>query len=358
MTSSAGDQRFLRRLNASAVLAALREGGAQTLRGLAAATGLSRPTVEAALGELARDGWVAELEPAAGAPGRPARRYRFRAEAGAVVGVDIGAHRVRAAVADLDGTVLAGERVPVDAPAAPPERLAAAGAAIAGCLAAAGLGAADVRAAGVGTPGLVARDGRVTTSVLPGWSGLALRAAIGRQLPCPVVVENDANLAVLAERWRGAATAEEDVVYVLLEQGVGAGVLLGGRLHRGHHGAAGEIAFGDFLGGLAALRELGHDRIEAALRGEPRAGAEIAAAAPHVARHVTALVLAYDPALVVIGGGLSRASERFAGAVEATLAAACVAPPRLAISAMGGESVSLGAVRLALDAAGIPSAGR
>jgi predicted NBD/HSP70 family sugar kinase len=353
MTSS-GDQRFLRRRNAAAVLAVLRGDGAQTLRGLAATTRLSRPTVEAALAELARDGWVAELGPAEGAPGRPARRYRFRAEAGAVAGVDIGAHRVRAIVADLDGTALARERVPVDAGAPPAARLAAARAALDGCLATAEVAAADLRAVGVGTPGLVARDGRVTTSVLPGWSGLALAEMVGAHLPCTVVAENDANLAVLAERAHGAATAHEDVVYVLLEQGIGAGVLLGGRLHRGHHGAAGEIAFGNFLGGLPSLRELGHDRVDDALRGDAAAVAAITAATPHIARYVTALALAYDPALVVLGGGLSRASERFVGKVEATLAAACVAPPRLAVSEMGGESVAVGAVRLALDAADIP----
>jgi predicted NBD/HSP70 family sugar kinase len=350
MTSRAGNQRFLRRHNASAVLGVLRADGAQTLRGLAATTGLSRPTVESVLTELARDGWVAELAPAEGAPGRPARRYRFRGEAGAVAGIDIGAHRVRAIVADLDGTALGGERVPVAADADPVQRLEAARTALERARAAAGV--ADLRAAGVGTPGLVTRDGRVTISVLPGWSGVALTDAL--ELPCPVVAANDANLAVLAERWRGAAVAHEDVVYVLLEQGIGAGVLLGGRLHRGHHGAAGEIAFGNFLGGLPDLRELGHDRVDAALRGDAEAADAITAAAPHIARYVTALVLAYDPALVVLGGGLSRASERFVGAVEATLGQACVAPPQLAVSAMGGESVALGAVRLALDAAGIP----
>jgi predicted NBD/HSP70 family sugar kinase len=354
MTSSAGDQRFLRRHNATAVLAALRDDGAQTLRGLAAATGLSRPTVEAALAELARDGWVSELAPEEGAPGRPARRYRFRAEAGAVAGVDIGAHRVRAIVADLDGSALASERVPVPADADRAARLDAARTALERAQGAAGV--SGLRAAGIGTPGLVTRDGDVTTSVLPDWSGLGLAGALA--LPCPVVAENDANLAVLAERWRGAAVAHEDVVYVLLEQGIGAGVLLGGRLHRGHHGAAGEIAFGNFLGGLPTLRELGHARVDAALAGDADAVAAVAAAAPHVARYVTALVLAYDPALVVLGGGLSRASRWFVGTVEAALAGACVAPPQLAVSGMGGESVALGAVRRALDAAGIPTAAR
>jgi predicted NBD/HSP70 family sugar kinase len=345
MTSSAGDQRFLRRLNASAVLAALREDGAPTLRELAVRTGLSRPTVEAVLGELTGQGWVAELAPEAGGIGRPARRYRFRAEAGSVLGIDVGAHRVRVLLADLDGGVRAQARVPVDVRAGRRARLAAVGRA----LREAEVG--DVVAAGVGTPGLVARDGRVTISVLPQWSGLELAAAVGRLVPCPVVAENDANLAVLAERWRGVAEDEDDVVYVLLEQGLGAGVLLGGRLHRGRHGAAGEIAFGDFLGGLDSLRGLGHELVDDARSGDERAIAAIAAATPHIARHVTALALAYDPALVVIGGGLSRASDRFAPAVEAALASACVAPPRLAVSGTGGQSVALGAVRIALDAA-------
>ena len=351
MTSSTGDQRFLRRLNASAVLAALREGGVRTLRELSARTGLSRPTVEAVLGTLAAEGWVAELAPEEGAIGRPARRYRFRAEAGNVLGIDIGAHRVRALLADLDGGVRAQTRIPVDVAAGRNERLDATDAAVAGCLDDAGIAGGDVAAAGVGTPGLVARDGVVTTSVLPQWSGLALGAAIGDLVPCDVVVENDANLGVLAERWRGAARAEEDVVYVLLEQGIGAGVLLGGRLHRGRHGAAGEIAFGDFLGGLGTLRGLDHELVDAARGGDDGAIDAIATAAPHVARYVTALALAYDPALVVIGGGMSRAADRFVPGLEAALAEACVAPPQLAVSATGGESVALGAVRLALDAA-------
>ena len=74
MTSSAGDQRFLRRMNAAAVLTALRGEGPRTLRGLAERTGLSRPTVEAALGELAADGWVAELAPEEGAPASARKR--------------------------------------------------------------------------------------------------------------------------------------------------------------------------------------------------------------------------------------------------------------------------------------------
>jgi predicted NBD/HSP70 family sugar kinase len=220
-------------------------------------------------------------------------------------------------------------------------------------LAEAGVG--SVAAAGVGTPGLVARDGRVTISVLPQWSGLELAAAVGRLVDCPVAAENDANLAVLAERWQGVARADDDVVLVLLEQGIGAGVLLGGRLHRGHHGAAGEIAFGDFLGGLPALRGLGHDVVEAALRGEEPANAAIAAAAPHIARHVTALVLAYDPALVVLGGGVTGSGEQLLGPVRERVRADAMKPAGgaadIVLAALGDHVGVVGAAAIVYDRA-------
>ncbi|WP_242614339.1 helix-turn-helix domain-containing protein, partial [Actinomadura roseirufa] len=91
-----GDPSVLRRLNAAATLRALREDGESTLTGLARRVGLSRPTTEGVLGELAERGLVAEVAPRPGAGlGRPARRYRFRAEAGYALGIEIDAHRAR-----------------------------------------------------------------------------------------------------------------------------------------------------------------------------------------------------------------------------------------------------------------------
>src|SRR3954468_1773639 len=101
--------KLLRRLNAGLVLDALRDGGEMRVTELVALTGLSRPTVDAVAGDLVRLGWVSEAA-AEARRGRPARLLSFRAEAGYVAGVDIGEVKVRAAVADLRGEVVA-ERV-------------------------------------------------------------------------------------------------------------------------------------------------------------------------------------------------------------------------------------------------------
>src|SRR4051812_27182547 len=100
---------MLRRLTHLTTLRAVRSGGAMTLAHIARASGLSRPTVASQLEELAEQGWVEE-QPATSSGGRPARRFRFRAQAGYIVGVDIGAHTVRAGVADLFGEMLATQR--------------------------------------------------------------------------------------------------------------------------------------------------------------------------------------------------------------------------------------------------------
>jgi predicted transcriptional regulator len=101
-----GDLARLRQLNALSTIGVLRGAPSLTLTQLARRTGLSRPAAEDVVQELTGQGWVDEVAPVQGAMGRPARRYRFRAEAGHVVGIDVGAHKVLAIVADLDGSVV------------------------------------------------------------------------------------------------------------------------------------------------------------------------------------------------------------------------------------------------------------
>ncbi|WP_207400395.1 helix-turn-helix domain-containing protein, partial [Actinomadura fibrosa] len=118
-----GDPSVLRRLNSAATLRALRDGGESTLTGLARQVGLSRPTTEGVLGELIDRGLVTEAPPRPGSGlGRPARRYRFRAEAGHALGIEIDAHRARLLVADLSGEVVGGHRADLDVAAPPAER--------------------------------------------------------------------------------------------------------------------------------------------------------------------------------------------------------------------------------------------
>ncbi|MEU7746298.1 ROK family transcriptional regulator [Nonomuraea sp. NPDC049158] len=370
-----GDASLLRKVNTQATLSALRREGVSTLTRLGRITGLSRQTVEAVLDELKDRGWVREVPPDEGVMGRPARRFEFRADAGYVVGVDVGGERIVVSVADLNGEVVACERVAVSEEAAAPERLAAARRAALACVDGAGVSRARVLAVSVGTSGIVDRSGRVSLSItLPGWTGVDLAGVAGRWFGCTALAANDANLAALAEHWRGSAQHASDVVYILVGHRPGAGILIGGRLHRGRSGAAGEIGTLRQVGWEDAAKELGAKELGAKELGAKElgakelgkeggaaevfvaAGAGDALAARRVDRYAenlaigaAALVLAVDPDLLVIGGGYSRAGDVLLGPLRRHLAELCLSAPEVVASTFGDESVALGGVRLALD---------
>lgn len=373
-----GDQSVLRRLNAGAVLACVRREGPSTLTEISRGTRLSRPTVEAAVGELVGQEWLEELEaaPPPSELGRPARRYRFRAEAGFILGLYIDKDKVWGRLADLDGRIVASRHSSVDPELPPRERLSAARGVAQRCLAGASVPREAVRAVGVGIPGIIDGSGRVLISnPLPGLAGLDLCREVGQWFSSPVLVENDAVLAAVAERWHGAAVDVDQIVYMLIGQRFGASLLLDGRPLRGHRGAAGEIAFHDFMETKKVLKRLrgfvpqqvdaitpknsvpaadsSYDGTRAALTaartGDAEAAEIIEAFLQRLARTIAAMVLTVDPELVVIGGALSKVGGAFLPRLEELLGELCVFLPRLALSTMGDESVVLGAVRLALD---------
>ncbi|WP_217999851.1 ROK family transcriptional regulator [Actinomadura formosensis] len=354
-----GDPSMLRRLNSAATLRALRDGGEATLSELAGRVGLSRPTTEGVLGELIRRGLAAESAPRPGAGvGRPARRYRFRAEAGHVLGIDIGARRVRLLICDLTGEIIGGHGAVLDVQAPPRERIAAVRAEVRACLAAVRIDRRSLWAIAAGTPGVVAPGGTVTScTIMPGLAGVHLARELGRSFSCPVLVENDANLAALAERWRGAARDADDVVCVYAALHTGTGAIIGGRLHRGRHGAAGELGvlpelgLSDTAAALAggtgpvfdqAVRVLG-----AAAGGDAEAMAAVRALAARMSRGVAAMALALDPDMIVVGGPL--AGGPLVAELRRRVRPLCLSPVRIEGSRLGDESVGLGAVRLALD---------
>ncbi|WP_034262450.1 ROK family protein [Actinospica robiniae] len=367
--SSARDQTLLRRVNELSILAVLRGQAARPLREISDTTGLSWRTTQVVAEILDEHGWLVETEADDGsggrrAVGRPARRYRFRAEAGHVVGLDVGTHQVQVFVADLAATIVGRHRLEVSPTDDAPTRLAAVERTLLGALADAGLEPQAVWAAAMGASGVVGPDGTVTASaLLPGWRGLNPAKALDSVLPCTVEVANDANLAALAERWRGHRA--ETMIYVLAGARLGTGLVIGGQLHRGAAGAAGEIG---------ALREIGwHDAAErlaatalgldsptgrgnaatrvfqAARDEDPAALAAVDRFAADIARGVTAMVLTIDPELVVLGGGFAHAADLLVPRLAVELAATCLHTPRVEGSVLGDDAVALGALRLALD---------
>ena len=387
---------LLRRLNSAHVLQAVRERGPISRAELAGATGLSKPTVTQVVEQLLEAGYVREGGIDGLRPPRPGRRPRlltFTADLGHVLGIDIGANKLLALVADLDGKVVASERrrtTPVERKSGE-ALLAAIRTTARQALRSAGVERQALQAVAVGTPGVVDRaSGGITLAPqLPGLEGVHLRRHLGRSFPCPVLVENEVHLSVLAERWQGAARGIDDAVYVQVGVGIGAGILIGGELYRGATGAAGEIGYlpldpgreppngvgrfehaaggGAFarLGRAAAAsgagRELARlaqgdlDSIDAELVFAAAANGDEAASrvrdevVGRLARGIAAVVCILDPATVIVGGGVSSAGEPIRATVERHLRRLVPVPPRVVVSALGDESGALGAVRRAVQ---------
>ncbi|MGW0699962.1 ROK family transcriptional regulator [Streptomyces sp. NPDC002867] len=362
-----GDPSLLRRINSAVVLHSLRGADSSTLTDLTRITGLSRPTVEGVVEGLVEAGLVVESVPEEGEArrqGRPARRFRFRAEAGHLLGIEIGAHRVAVLMSGLDGRIIGAGSRDVSETASADDRLEKVRTVVADVLRRTGVARSSLRAVGVGSPGIVETDGTVRLSTaLPGWTGLPLGDRLRRSFRCPVLVENDANAAAVAEHWKGAATESDDIVFVLAGLSPGAGSLIGGRLHRGYGGAAGEIGALHLLGRevtperlLSTTDEPLHpldeqavaDVFSLAKSGDERARAAVDRFNQRLVHDVAALVLALDPELVVIGGwaaGLDGVLEP----LRDELSRYCLRPPRVTLSLLGEAAVATGALRLALD---------
>ncbi|WP_210581698.1 ROK family transcriptional regulator [Streptomyces sp. GESEQ-4] len=346
----------LRATNAAAILAAVRSADPHPrLSTLAEATKLSRPTVEAIVEELTDRGLI-EVAPAVSArgqrsPGRPARRFRFCPHAGFVVGVDVRARSVSACLADLDGRPVAVERKAVRADLGGPARARAVVAVLRRAIERSGADARRVWAATVGTPGLVDRSNTRIRQAdnLKDWAEADIVTVLRDALGCPVAVENDANLAALGEQWRGVGGEADEMVFVLLGERLGAGVITGGRLLRGHRGAAGEIGFIRFPGSTSSQPGL------EPLVPDPDAVAAITSYGRRLAAGIAPVLLALDPALVVLGTGLfpdpglRPAAELLLSAAEEEAGKLLVDLPRWQLSALGDEAVITGAVRFALS---------
>nr|WP_119590076.1 ROK family transcriptional regulator [Streptomyces scabiei] len=397
----AGTPRVLRAMNDRAALDLLLEHGPLSRTRLGKLTGLSKPTASQLLARLEAAGLViatgtgtegtGDSGPGAARPGPNAQLYAVDPTAAYAAGLDVTPERVLAAVADITGRTV-GEfavHTPGRRPAEPVVRQVTT--ALDGAVKAAGLVRADVRRLVIGTPGAFdPNTGRLRyASHLPGWHSPALLDELAAALPMPVEYENDVNLAALAEQRLGAARGHEDFVLLWNEGGLGAAVVLGGRLHRGFTGGAGEVGFlpvpgvplvrqvtkansGGFqeLAGSQVIprlaRELGISPIpegpyaEVAAELVSRAAADpdsgphrhlLATYATGLATGVAALVAVLDPELVVLSGtALTAGGEPLRALVEAELAELAASRPRLALGDVREHPVLRGALESALAA--------
>lgn len=363
---------YMRALNEATLLAALRREG-QLMRGeLRTISGLSKPTVAAALTNLERAGLVRVAGQRTGMPGPVASLYEVNPDAGFVVALDVGAEYLRGALGDLSGTVRArGER---QVHGASSHTRTAELIALAGELAAAaGIAREAIIQTVVGSPGIYdrRRDALRLALGLPGWERPGLLAELREALGPATIVANDVNLATLAERDHGHGKSCDTFVFISIGTGIGMGLVLDGRPYVGAHGAAGEIGFlsadspteidpadarrrgpldaaGSAAGIIRAARARGMSgrlsakRIfQAAAEGDAQASAVVTEEVQIVARAVANVTSVVDPELVVLGGGIGSAPG-FARAVAAQLEQLLPLVPEVRVSALSEDAIVQG----------------
>ncbi|MFB7913456.1 ROK family protein [Streptomyces sp. NPDC056061] len=239
-----GTPRVLRAMNDRAALDLLLEHGPLSRTRIGKLTGLSKPTASQLLARLEAAGLVVATGTVAGRPGPNAQLYAVNARAAHVAGLDVNARRILAAVADVTGATV-GEfelRTPGRRADSVVRQVADA---LDGAVKDAGLTRSDVHRVVIGTPGAFdPGTGRLRyASHLPGWHSPTLLEELAAFLPMPVEYENDVNLVAVAEQRLGAARGHDDFVLLWNEEGLGAALVINGRLHRGFTGGAGEVGF-------------------------------------------------------------------------------------------------------------------
>ncbi|MER6769109.1 ROK family transcriptional regulator [Streptomyces bacillaris] len=383
-----GTPRVLRAMNDRAALDLLLEHGPLSRTRIGKLTGLSKPTASQLLARLEAAGLVVATGTSEGRPGPSAQLYTVNARAAHVAGLDVNSRRIMAAVADVTGSVVGEFEL------ATPGRRADSvvrqvSDALDGAVKEAGLVRADIHRIVIGTPGAFdPGTGRLRyASHLPGWHSPTLLDELAAALPMPVEYENDVNLVAVAEQRLGAARGHEDFVLLWNEEGLGAALVINGRLHRGFTGGAGEVGFlpvpgtplvrqvvkansGGFqeLAGAQAVPRLARALgIDTPQQPHAKAAAELLSRAAEayerdealtellgqyahrLATGLASVTAVLDPGLIVLSGGaVAAGGEILRSLIQSELAELAASRPRLVLGEIDRTPVLRGALERAL----------
>ncbi|HEU5243428.1 MAG TPA: ROK family transcriptional regulator [Gaiellaceae bacterium] len=364
---------LLRTLNERTVLEAVRTTGPISRAEVARRTGISRPTVSLVLRSLLDDGLVRETEHDPQGPHYGAVYYEADPEAAVVLGVDFGSRAVRTAFCDLSGRVRAREEL--RSRGSVEERIDALASSVRSLLRTSKLPGDLLENAVVALPAVVhPTEGRVSEADLPGLGVSDLRKQLEQALGVPVTLENDVNLAAVAEQRRGVAQDVADFAFLLVGAGLGAAVMIDRELHRGHNGNAGELdavrngrpddvdPCAASLSQLAAELARGKETVlerpfdmqelfAAAGAGDAVGIAVVEEAARRIALHVLPLAATLDLPLVVLGGSVGANPPLLEPVRRQLDDLLPFAAPRVEVSALGEAAVIEGALAAGVDAA-------
>jgi predicted NBD/HSP70 family sugar kinase len=379
---SPGRPQLIRAINERLMLEHIRVSTGVSRAELSRITGLTKNTVSLALANLERAGLVRPSGVRTGVPGPAALLYEVHPDAAFVLGLDVGRHFLRGAISDFAGTVRA--KASVRARVSSGSGRVAELVQLANKLCAeVGVELADIAQTVLGSPGVYdpQRDALALAGALPGWDKPRVLAELREAFGGSLMIENDVDAAALAERALGHGRQVDNFAFVWIGTGIGMGFVLNGRLHRGAHGAAGEIGFLPLSGGesqdadssrdarkrgsfeaaasaagiVRAARSAGmrgsitaRDVFLAAEKGDDLAARVVADEAVLVAKAICAIVTVIDPELVVLGGGVSQATG-FLDAVGTELRRIAPVLPALRVSALGVDAVVDGCLAAGID---------
>ena len=362
---------------------------------LAQRLALTRAAVTSIVNDLIKTNLIRETKTRAPSNGRPPIILEINEERGYVAGVDMGASHLTVIIANFGAQVLAEKEQPFKIADGPAECIRQADEALRSLLSTLGLGLSDLSAIGAGVPGpTIASEGMVLAPpIMPGWDRFPIRDTLEKLWGCPVSLNNDAELGVLGEWAYGAGRGEQNLAYIKVGTGIGAGLFIDGQIYRGATGSAGEIghmtidengplcACGnrgclEALAGGRAIVNLARTAIQsgrrtelsanpealtamdvssAAARGDLVAQEVLAEAGNQLGIALTSLVNLFNPNIVVVGGGVAQTGDLFLepirkAVLKRSLPAAAHAV-RITTSLLGKRSTGMGAVVQALSIA-------
>jgi len=374
-----GSQSSLREANRALIVETVHRHGGLTQVELAGATGLSAATVSTIVKELLAAGVVDTRSTTRS--GRRAQMVTLARRVGLAVGIHIGHRHMRIALGDVTHEVVAEQTLPLPHEHRVDTSLDRAALLIADLLERVGSSLDEVVGIGIGVPAPVdAATGMISVrGIMRGWDEVHIAHVLSKRLARPVFVDNDANLGALAESALGASRGYRDSVYVRASYGTGAGIVLGGQLHRGFAGTAGEIGHvqvdpqGDIcrcgsrgcldtvVGAQALLEPLRashgtmalRDVIQRAMDGDPGCARVIADAGASIGAVVAGLAMAVNPQCVVVGGELAETGEMLLGplreAIRQRVLLNQIAPLEVLPAELGHRAEVIGAIELVLQ---------
>lgn len=378
---------LIRLTNAEILLRLLRESGPCSKADLVRASGLSAPSVTNVVATLLSTGLVETVGEGDSTGGRPPNIVRFKAERGCVAGVEISRDLIRFLLADLSGQAIAQSETRIEKSRSTPRQI---------CgqitkqlwklLRNRRLSRNQLVSLSVGVPAIVNVDEGTVLAFTPlqNWNRVPLGPMLARALKCPVLVDNDTNLAAEGEFHCGAARGENDFVFITIGEGVGAGIFLNGRIYRGSQWSAGEIGYlrvpdisrehpsihnygkletalsaSGILKSWRARRRASHlrsrvhrvaDVWDLAASGRAQAKRLLRQRATILADVILDLALVLNPNLILLGGEVGN-HPAMLREVNTLLEGSEFAFSRVALGALGSPAVLLGAVSVALEPA-------